>query len=374
MRIGILGGGQLARMMIEETAKFGFEFVVYSESDNSPAGKICANEITGGFSDTEKLSGFASLCDIVTLENEFIDKQYIEHIESLGIKCLPGSEIVGLIQDKFLQKKKLKELGITVPEFAEVKSVEEIFSFAEKYGYPVILKSRTMGYDGKGNFKIDSDAMIQEAFDSLIKRGLLMCEQFVDFRRELAVQAVRSLNGDIKVYPVVESIQKDHICSIVKASANFESGFSEQVRSIAVKIAERLNYTGVLAVELFQMNDGMLYVNELAPRVHNTGHYTIEGCHVSQFENHIRAVAGLPLGSTKMKYPCAVIINLIGEKEGKASLSGYEELLRDSNAYLHFYGKDETRIGRKMGHITLTGEDMSALLYSANKYHSLIKF
>ncbi len=374
MKLGILGGGQLARMIIEETSKYGLEYIIYSESQNSPAGKICRREIVGKFSNLEKLNEFASMCDLVTLENEFIDKHYIEHIEASGVKCLPGPDIVGLIQDKFLQKKKLKELNIPVPEFEEVNTIEDVKNFARIHSYPVILKSRTMGYDGKGNFTIAGEEMINEAFNTLSKRGKLMCESFIDFRKELAIQVVRSVNGEVKVYPVVESIQKDHICSVVKAAKDFNNKHTESINDIAVKIVESINYTGVLAVELFVMDDGSLFVNELAPRVHNTGHYTIEGCYVSQFENHIRAVMGLPLGSTDMLHPCSVMINLIGSRDGKAYLEGYSDLIKDKDAYIHFYGKKETRVGRKMGHITLVGNDMAELLFKAYKYHSQIKF
>ena len=374
MRLGILGGGQLARMIVEETSKYGFEYIIYSESSNSPAGKICNKEVVGKFSDLDKLTEFASLCDLITLENEFIDKQYIKHVELSGVTCLPGSDIVGFIQDKFVQKQKLKELCILVPEFEEVNTVEDIKNFALKHTYPIILKSRTMGYDGKGNFRIDGEGMINDAFNTLSKRGKLMCESFIDFRKELAVQVVRSVTGEVKVYPVVESIQKDHICSIVKASKDFNNKYTKAISDIAVKIVESINYAGVLAVELFVMDNGTLYVNELAPRVHNTGHYTIEGCYVSQFENHVRAIAGLPLGSTEMIHPCAVMINLLGNRDGKANLEGYSNLIQDKDAFIHFYGKDETRVGRKMGHITLVGNDMADLLFKAYKYHSQIKF
>jgi len=374
MKLGILGGGQLARMIIEETSKYGFEFIIYSETPNSPAGKICNKEIVGKFSDIEMLTEFSSQCDLITLENEFIDKHFIEHVETTGVKCLPGSDIVGLIQDKFVQKNKLKELGIPVPDFEAVNTVEDIKTFAEKYGYPIILKSRTMGYDGKGNYQIENEDMINDAFIALSKRGKLMCESFVDFRKELAVQVMRSVNGDVKVYPVVESIQKDHICSIVKASKDFNNKYTKSINDIAIKIVESIKYAGVLAVELFVLEDGSLYVNELAPRVHNTGHYTIEGCYVSQFENHVRAIVGLPLGSTEMKYPNAVMINLLGNRDGKANLEGYSNLIKDKDAFIHFYGKEETRVGRKMGHITLVGDDMAELLFRAYNYHSQIKF
>lgn len=374
MRIGILGGGQLARMMIEETSKYGFEFVIYSEEANSPAGKICNKEITGKFSDTDKLDVFCKECDIVTLENEFIDKKYIEHIEQSGKVCLPGSDIVGMIQDKFVQKQTLRKMNIPVPEFEEVNSEDEIRKFADKHVYPVILKSRTMGYDGKGNYKIDSEDDIKEAYDLLGKRGKLMCEEFIGFKRELAVQIVRSRSGEVKVYPVVESEQKNHICNVVKASKDFDKTITKEISEIASDIVTGISYVGVLAVEMFQMSDGMIYINELAPRVHNTGHYTIEGCYTSQFENHILAILGLPLGSAEMIYRNAVMINLLGERNGTSKPEGYSEIIKDPMANIHFYGKDETRTGRKMGHITVTGGDMELVLNKAQSYLSQIKF
>ena len=374
MKIGILGGGQLARMMIEETSKYGYEFVIYSEEVNSPAGKICNKEIVGKFSDTERINAFCKECDIVTLENEFIDKKYIEYIERSGKECLPGSDIVGMIQDKFVQKQTLDRMNIPVPKFDEVNSLNDIKKFAAVYKYPVILKSRTMGYDGKGNYKIDNENGIKDAYDLLGKRGKLMCEEFIEFKKELAVQIVRSKNGEIKVYPVVESIQKNHICNVVKATVDFDSAIAKQIQGLASLIVNDISYIGVLAVELFQMDNGKIYVNELAPRVHNTGHYTIEGCYTSQFENHIRAIIGLPLGSTDMKYKNAVMLNLLGERNGKSGLEGYTDLIKDPLAYIHYYGKDETRIGRKMGHITVVGDNMEFIQNKAKSYLSQIKF
>jgi len=374
MRIGILGGGQLARMIIEETAKYGFEFVIYSEVSNSPAGKICNNEIVGKFSDTESLNAFCKECDIVTLENEFIDRKYIELIEKNGKACLPGSEIVGMIQDKFIQKNTLNSINIPVPKFSEINSIDDIKKFAEIYDYPVILKSRTMGYDGKGNYKIEKEEDIFKAFELLAKRGKLMSEQFIGFQRELAVQIVRSTNGETKIYPVVESVQKNHICNTVKATDEFDHRIEKEIQDLTIRIVNAIGYVGVLAVELFQMQDGRIYVNELAPRVHNTGHYTIEACYVSQFENHVRAILGLPLGSTEMKYGKAIMLNLIGERNGKSKLEGYSDLIQDPFAAIHFYGKDETRVGRKMGHITVTGDNMDFIHNKAKKYLSQIKF
>jgi 5-(carboxyamino)imidazole ribonucleotide synthase len=360
-------------MIIEETSKFGFEFVIYSEIRNSPAGKICNKEIVGKFTDIDKLIAFCKECDIVTLENEFIDKKYIEYIEQSGKVCLPGSDIVGIIQDKYIQKQTLNIMNIPVPKFEDVRTVDDIIKFAEVSKYPVILKSRTMGYDGKGNYKIENENGVKDAYDLLGKRGKLMCEEYIDFKKELAVQIVRSKNGEIKIYPVVESIQKNHICDIVKATVDFDSDLTKQIQEIASLIVNGISYVGVLAVELFLMDNGKIYVNELAPRVHNTGHYTIEGCYVSQFENHIRAILGLPLGSTDMKYKNAVMINLIGDRNGHSELDDYTDLIKDPMAYMHFYGKDETRVGRKMGHITVVGDNIEFIQNKAKSYFLQIK-
>jgi 5-(carboxyamino)imidazole ribonucleotide synthase len=373
MVIGILGGGQLARMIIEETGKFGFKYKILSDIQDSPAGQICSSQITGKFTDYDALKKFAEGCSIITLENEFIDKIYVEYLESLNVIVLPGSSIVGMIQDKLVQKNKLKEIGIPVPAFRMTETKEDIEKFAGQFGYPVILKSRTMGYDGKGNFKIDNRNQIEEAFSTLKERGELLCEEFVNFKRELAVQAVKSTNGEIKIYPVVESIQKDHICNIVKVQKNHDKNLADKIRIIADKVLKGINYTGVLAIELFELDNGDVIVNELAPRVHNTGHYTIEGCFVSQFENHIRAILGMPLGSVEMRHEAVVMINIIGDRNGKAIPEGTDDLLKERNAHIHIYGKEETRKGRKMGHITVTGDDLSEVLRKAKELHSKIK-
>ena len=372
MKIGIIGGGQLARMMMECAYRYGFEFVILSKEKNSPAGMITNNEITGDWNDTECLKKFAGVCDVVTLENEFIDYKKLECIESLGKKVYPSSSNIRLIQDKFIQKETLRSLKIPVAEFSDVKSIEGIRSFTEKYNYPVILKSRTMGYDGKGNYKIDSDDDIGTAMDELGKRGELMCEQFIKFEKEIAVQAVRSINGEIKIYPVVETVQENHICKYVFASNDLFVNLKREVEKIAIIILEHLNYVGVMGIEMF-LKGNEIIVNELAPRVHNSGHYTIEGCYTSQFENHIRAVSGLSLGETGMKENSSVMINILGEFDGKYNLDFLKKVNLDENSFLHLYGKHENRIGRKMGHITLTGENLNMLSEKANLLREEIK-
>lgn len=365
MRIGIIGGGQLARMMMEASYKYGFEFVVLSNEKNSPAGTLTNNEIYGDWNDTDCLVKFANECDVITLENEFIDYLKLEFLEAAGKKVYPSSANIKLIQDKFVQKSTLSSLNIPVADFEEINSKEDIVNFAEKYGYPVILKSRTMGYDGKGNYKINSEDEIDAAMNEIGSRGKLMCEQFISFEKEIAVQAVRNAEGDIKIYPVVETIQENHICRTVLAGKELFNNLKAEVSSIVKLILEKLEYVGVMGIEMF-LKGNEIIVNELAPRVHNSGHYTIEGCYVSQFENHIRAIAGLKLGSTELKEDAAVMINILGKYNGKYDLEFLKELNTINNVYIHLYGKKENRTGRKMGHITVTGSNLDELTTQGN--------
>lgn len=371
MKIGIIGGGQLARMMMESSYKFGFEFVILSNEKNSPAGKVTNSEITGDWNDTECLKKFAEVCDVITLENEFIDYTKLEFLDSLGKKVYPSSANIKLIQDKFVQKSTLSSLEIPVADFAEIRNETDVKEFATKYGYPVILKSRTMGYDGKGNYKIDSEKDIDKAINAIGGRGKLMCEQFIPFQKEIAVQAVRSINGEIKIYPVVETIQENHICTTVLASKSQFGNLTEKVNTIARTILDKLEYIGVMGIEMFLVGDDII-VNELAPRVHNSGHYTIEGCYTSQFENHIRAVSGLQIGNTALKENASVMVNILGKFDGAYSIDFLSKLEPGNNSYIHLYGKAENRTGRKMGHITLTGTDLNYLLIEANKLREKI--
>lgn len=366
IKLGILGGGQLARMIIEENSRYGIEFHILSKEHHSPAGMLTPHEVTGDWNDREVVRSFADRCDLLTLENEFIDFHILEAIEKSGKKILPGSQIVKLIQDKLFQKETLTKEGIPVADYCEVNSTNDVKTFAEQFGYPVILKSRTMGYDGKGNVKVNDESEIDNACDTLQKHSKLMCEKFVEFDKEIATQAVRSEKGEIYVYPVVETIQENHICKFVIASQDQFTEIRESVEDISKKILSSMSYVGVMGIEMFLCKDKIL-VNELAPRVHNSGHYTIEGCHTSQFENHVRAILGLPLGSTEMKVPAAVMINILGERNGEAKVEGIDSILACKESFIHLYGKNETRIGRKMGHITVTGTDPEELLTKATE-------
>ena len=358
IRIGILGGGQLARMSAFQAYKLGFEIAILEKEFQSPAGQLTKYEYVGWVNDKDLLKQFSADCDIITLENEFIDYQDLQFIESLGTKVLPSSKTISLIQDKFIQKRTLAKNGIPVPDFIAVKPELNYNKISGILGARFILKSRKMGYDGYGNALVTSEKSYIEGIRKLSKRhSELMAEQYINFKKELAVMIVRT-KKEIKAYPVVETIQKNHICHTVIAPAQIEKKYLKETEKIAIKSVEAVKGIGLFGVELFITENNKLLVNEMAPRPHNSGHYTIEACVTSQFENHIRSVLNLPLGAANMVEPYAVMINLLGKKKGLGIVENYNEPLENEKVHLHIYGKADSRYGRKMGHITMTGDNL----------------
>ncbi len=372
IRIGILGGGQLARMSAYQAYKLGFEIAIMEKLLQSPAGMLTKYDYAGWVDNKKLLRKFAEGCDIITLENEFIDYKDLEFIEMLGRKVLPSSKTISLIQDKFIQKKTLRRSGIPVPEFIEVKDSSSYDSIAQVLGDRFILKSRKMGYDGYGNAFVIDEKSYNEGIKELSERhSQLMAEELIDFRKELAVMIVRT-KKETKAYPVVETIQKDHICHTVIAPADINGKLRKTAEEISIKAVEAVKGIGIFGVELFITGEKQILVNEMAPRPHNSGHYTIEACVTSQFENHVRAVLNLPLGSTEMVKPAAVMINLLGKKEGPGIVDDYGEALKDKKVHLHIYGKEKSRYGRKMGHITMLGSDTGKVLSRLKKIEQKI--
>ncbi len=364
--VGILGGGQLARMSSYAARRLGFDVAILEKEKNSPAGQITKNEFIGLVSNHSLLKKFASGCDVVTLENEFVDYHHLEFLEKQKVKVFPSSKTVFLIQDKLIQKQTLEKKKIPVANFIEVKHKADFPRLKKLFGLPFILKSRKMGYDGYGNALIKNAASFEKEFDRLTHRhSKLLAEEFIHFKKELAVMVART-KREIKVYPVVETIQRNHICHTVIAPAKVSNKIHDRAKSIAVKCVEAVNGIGIFGIELFLSDDNDILVNEIAPRPHNSGHYTIEGCITSQFENHIRAVLNLPLGSVEMVKPFAVMINLLGKKNG-GTLRNYSTALNEPNVHLHVYGKHQSRIGRKMGHITIVGDDSKKILLQVLK-------
>jgi len=366
-RIGILGGGQLARMSAYQAYKLGFDIAILEKTKNSPAGQLTHHEFVGWVDDHKLLKQFAKDCNVITLENEFVDYHHLEFLEKLGKKVFPSSKTISLIQDKFIQKKTLSKKGIPVPKFIAVTKKHNYSACASILGEKFVLKSRKLGYDGYGNALIKNENDFTTAIEKLKTRHpLLLAEEFVHFEKELAIMAARTKN-EIISYPVVETIQKNHICHTVIAPADISNSLKEKAQKIAVECVKAVNGIGIFGVELFLTSKGEILVNEMAPRPHNSGHYTIEACTTSQFENHIRSVMGLPLGSAEMVKPVAVMVNLLGKTDGLAEPKNYKQAFTNQNLHVHLYGKEETRKGRKMGHITLLGNSREEVVKTAKQ-------
>ena len=342
--------------------RMGFEVAVLEKEPGSPAGSLAGFEFCGSLSNKKLIKKFASVCDVITLENEFIDYHLLEYLESLGKKVFPSSYTISLIQDKLIQKQTLKKNNIPLPKFIEVNHKKDFDNIVNTLKLPFVLKSRKMGYDGYGNALVKNKKDFLAAFDRLTHRhSKLLAEEFVDFTMELAVMVART-KTEIEVYPVVETIQKNHICHTVIAPAKLSKAMIGKARKIALNSVKAVKGYGLYGIELFYTSSGKLLVNEMAPRPHNSGHYTIEGCITSQFENHIRSVLGLPLGSAEMVKPYAVMINLLGKTNGAGIVKNYSKAMSDPNIHLHVYGKKLSRVGRKMGHVTITGNNHDKLL------------
>ena len=374
-RIGIIGGGQLAKMTAISAINYGCEIVILERSKKSPAENLAAEIIYGDWDDPENLLKLANKVDVVTLENEFVDANSLKVLEEEGHSLCPSSRTISLVQDKLIQKKALNNAGIPVVTFVEIESRQDIINHADKLGWPIILKARRDAYDGKGNYTVDNKDGVDSAWAKLNgDKKKLYIENFCDFKSELAVIITRNVNGEVSTYPIVESIQKNHICHIVRAPANINNEIAKKALDLAIKAVEAIDGTGSIGVEMFLTKNNEIIVNEMAPRVHNTGHYTIEACETSQFENHVRAVLGLPLGSTRMVAPAAVMINMLGNKEGNGFPTGIEKALAINGVHIHVYGKTTTRIGRKMGHVTALGSCIAEAENVAIEAATLINF
>lgn len=354
--VGILGGGQLARMLAEAAARLGIEVAVLEHEAHSPAGRIAAREVVGGWGDTDALAALAQGVLAVTLENEFVDVAALAWLEARGVPVLPSAASLGAVQDKLAQKQYMRAAGVPVPPFAPVHALDDIHRAAQSWGWPLLLKARRNGYDGYGNATLRAPEDIAPACARLgYPQRELLLEARVAYTRELAVMVARGRDGACALYPVVETVQRDHICHIVRAPAPVAADVAARAAAVARQAVEAIGGVGIFGVELFETADGGVLYNEIAPRPHNSGHYTIEGCVTSQFENALRAVLGLPLGSTAMVAPAAVMVNVLGSAAGPARAEGLAHALAVTGAQVHIYGKLAARPGRKMGHVTALG-------------------
>ena len=374
-RLGIIGGGQLARMTTLAAANLGIDVVVLERNGHSPAASVAALTLAGDWDSELKLEEFAGMVDVVTLENEFVSPASLAVLERMGVPVRPGSACLGLIQDKFAQKETLRKAGLGVAEFAAVETRDDLGLFATRQGWPVVLKSRRNGYDGKGNYTVRTPADVDAAWQALHRgAGSLYVEAFCPFESELATIVTRGTRGELAAYPVVETRQDNHICATVLVPASVPAEIAREASRMAQRALEAVGAVGSFGIELFLLKDGTLLINELAPRVHNSGHYTQDACVCSQFENHVRAVMGLPLGSTALRAPAAVMINLLGDSKEPAVVQGLDRALEVPDAHVHLYGKWMSGPRRKLGHVNALGSSADEAMHRATTAASFIRF
>lgn len=363
--LAVIGGGQLARMMAEPAAALGIPLRLLAEAEGVSAAQVIPDHAVGDYRSLDALRSVTSGCPVVTFDHEHVPTEHLHALEADGVAVRPGPEALVHAQDKGVMRARLADLGVPCPRNAIVTSVADV----EAFGFPCVLKTTRGGYDGKGVWFVRSAADCEEAFVAASDAGVrILAEELVDFRRELSALVARSPSGQAASYPVVASTQKDGICHEVIAPApDLAPELAGQAQEIALRIAGALDVTGVLAVELFETADGRILVNELAMRPHNTGHWTQDGAVTSQFENHLRAVLDLPLGSPAPRARWTVMVNILGGPDASVGrlYDGYPHALaRDPHLRVHLYGK-ELRPGRKVGHVNVYGDDLEDCLERA---------
>lgn len=367
LKLGIIGGGQLGKIMAVKAKKMGFHVTILDPTLDCPAAQVSDKQIVGGFFDKEKLEQIVKDSDVTTFELEHVDTSVLKKLYDEDNNIHPSPYLIELIQDKFKQKEFLDKKGIPVPKYKNVQTPADL----ESFGLPIIQKARKGGYDGKGVALLKDKDDLQNALP-----GETFIEELVDIKKELAVMVSRNIEGQIACYPVVEMLFDDrvNICDIVIAPAKVDSKIEEAARKMSIDSIEALDGVGIFGVELFLTNNDELLVNEIAPRPHNSGHYTVEACATSQFEQIIRAVTNLPLGSTKLITPAAMV-NLLGEEgfTGEPVIEGIHETLEIDGLSFHFYSKKETKPFRKMGHITVLDDTVDGALEKVEKAKEILK-
>ena len=345
--IGILGGGQLGRMLALAAAQLGFHCHVYSDDADSPAFDVVQKWFCGSYADEAKLAAFADSVDVITYEFENVPSETADFL-SARRTVLPDPAVLARTQDRLIEKTFVTDLGIATAPFAAIGSPEELAAAVDAIGLPAVLKTRRLGYDGKGQAMVAEGSAPLRAWEA-IGRAAAILEGFVPFEREISVVIARGADGQLQSFDVAENEHRDHILKVSRVPAAIAPEVAAKAHDTAARIANAFGYVGVLAVEMFVVRDGAetsVLVNEIAPRVHNSGHWTLDGCSVSQFEQHIRAIAGWPL-AVPVRWADVEMINLIGDEANDCA-----RWLSEPGAALHLYGKDEARPGRKMGHVT----------------------
>ncbi|MBC2328402.1 5-(carboxyamino)imidazole ribonucleotide synthase [Listeria booriae] len=348
--IGIIGGGQLGRMMALAAKAMGYKVIVLDPTVDAPCAQVADEQIVANYTDLNALKELAEKSDVVTYEFENVDNDALHSIEN-SVRIPQGSELLSITQDRILEKAYLESLNINLAPYAVIVDRDDIEQHINSLGYPAVLKTTQGGYDGKGQYVIQSEEDIDKAVE-LLRFGTCVLEAWIPFEREVSVIVARNSEGQIETFPVAENDHKNNILHTTVVPVALDEESIHEAEAIAVKLAEYLHLEGVLAVEMFVTGSGAIYVNELAPRPHNSGHYTIEACNISQFTQHIRAIAGLPLLKPELLRP-AMMVNILGQH-----VDGVNEVLAEHpDWFVHYYGKQEAKIDRKMGHITVLSDN-----------------
>jgi 5-(carboxyamino)imidazole ribonucleotide synthase len=370
-KVGIVGGGQLAQMMTQAASSLGLSITVIDPTPDCPAKKAGAEQIVADYKDAVAIKKLAEQNDVVTIDFEHVNADVLSEIEQAGTIVQPSPQTISMIQDKLLQCNFLQENNLPIAQYRNTETIEDARSALTQFEGKMLLKKRKQSYDGKGNAVVDSEKSLLDAWEVLGGRELY-AERFVDFDKELAVIIARDTSGNSVLYPVVETVHINNICHEVFLPGEFDAEVDKKAHEVADKTAKVLHGAGVFAIEMFLDKNGDILINEIAPRVHNSGHPTIEGSITSQFEQHLRAVSGMKLGSTKMKVPAAVMINILGTRNAEAKSTGVAQAEQIPGVKVHLYNKIQTKIDRKMGHITATADTLEEAKANVEKAHSLI--
>lgn len=355
-RVGVVGGGQLAWMMGPAARALGLDLIVQTPKASDPAAAIATDTVLAAVANPEGTAALAQQCDVITFENEFVDLPALKALAEQGTLFYPQLDVLALVLDKYDQRTYFERIGLPNPRFTALDSKADLPDLATKaqtIGFPLVLKSRRLGYDGHGTFVVKTADDLEAAWQQMGHAPALL-EAFVPFTKELAVMVARSASGEIALYPTVETQQINQVCRRVIAPAAVSPAVEAQVQQIARTLVEQTQVVGIIGIELFLTPDDQVLINEIAPRTHNSGHYTLDACVTPQFEQQLRAVSGLPLGPVELTYPQAVMVNLLGFESATDDYAERRAALSQlPHSHVYWYGKTESRPGRKLGHVTL---------------------
>jgi 5-(carboxyamino)imidazole ribonucleotide synthase len=366
VRLGIVGGGQLGKMMAFEAKRMFMKVTILDPSKDCPASSLADKLIIGNFSDEQKIYDLSREVDIITYEIELANATALNNLEESGFLVHPSPKTLSIIQNKYRQKKFLRENRITVPDFELVSSEEQLVRYCSKSGFPILLKACEDSYDGRGNYLIRSENEISKALTHFSGRQC-MVEKFVNFKKEISIMIARNLSGTISYFPIAENIHEDHILKTSIIPARISKETERKAIDLAIMTMKSLKGSGIFGIEMFVDEEDNVLINEIAPRPHNSGHYSIEACSISQFEQHIRAILDYPL-LQPILLSNAVMINILGPNNytGPYEITGIDELFAIPGVKIHIYGKLETKPNRKLGHITIVSNNVDPILTKDN--------